>query len=531
MKQVIWVLALFIAAGCGNKGNNGAPPEDAGVTEDAEESSDLSPVDATNDAGVPDDATAPPPAEPVLVHDFGNYTLEGGEEVEDCAQWTLNNDKPLYVDKVTMSNDGGWHHSNWLIVPDTAFAGPDGYFDCDSRRYTEVAAAVQGTVLVAQSTQSREEVQDLPDGFAIKIPPYHKIIAGVHLLNLSPRPIDTGMRMRLDLVHPKDVEIVATPFRLSYYDLHITPEGQSRFTGTCDLATPYEAFNEVPLDMKLYWVLPHYHALGNYFRLELVGGPRDGEVLFELEGFNAEANGKAFPTPIDLTGATGLRFTCGFNNPRAEEVGWGIGDQEMCVMLGLTDSRSLFDAGVNSDSQVTGTEEGFPLNEGPCTVTMLPKNDSQAMPTQEEIDAPLYAPSSDEDPGTVAVVPECEDTPAAAEPKYAATLSNVASDVLAPSCTFSSCHDAENPAFGLDLATRTGMRDRLVNHAVQHSTSLPLVAPGDAEGSWLYQMISKCDPMGDTGTVAHMPRNSPTLLDPGLVAMVRAWIDAGAADD
>lgn len=200
-------------------------------------------------------------------------------------------------------------------------------------------------------------------------------------------------------------------------------------------------------------------------------------------------------------------------------------------MLGLTDSRSLFDAGVNSDSQVTGTEEGFPLNEGPCTVTMLPKNDSQAMPTQEEIDAPLYAPSSDEDPGTVAVVPECEDTPAAAEPKYAATLSNVASDVLAPSCTFSSCHDAENPAFGLDLATRTGMRDRLVNHAVQHSTSLPLVAPGDAEGSWLYQMISKCDPMGDTGTVAHMPRNSPTLLDPGLVAMVRAWIDAGAADD
>jgi hypothetical protein len=77
------------------------------------------------------------------------------------VQWTLHNDQPIYVNTVTLVNDGGYHHSNWLAVPEDKFPGEDGYFDCDERGYTELDGRVSGTVLFAQSTQSRSETQHL----------------------------------------------------------------------------------------------------------------------------------------------------------------------------------------------------------------------------------------------------------------------------------------------------------------------------------------------------------------------------------
>ena len=101
-----------------------------------------------------------PPETALLVHSFGEYALGPLEETEPCAQWTLHNEQPLYVNTVTLSNDGGYHHSNWLVVPEDSFAGDDGFFDCEDRGFSQLLAAVSGTVLFAQSTQSRYEAQE-----------------------------------------------------------------------------------------------------------------------------------------------------------------------------------------------------------------------------------------------------------------------------------------------------------------------------------------------------------------------------------
>lgn len=523
------IAAICVAAVMGCSNDPGSTTPDSGPTDMGSSTSDaggdISPTeDAAEDSG-----TEPMPGEPVMVHDFGTQTLPGGTETTPCVQWSFNNSQPLYVNKVTLSNDGAFHHSNWLVVPETSFPGEDGYFDCGERGYSEINAAIQGTVLFAQSTQSREESQDLADGMAVKIPPFAKVIGGLHLLNISTEERETGLRMRIDLLHPRDVEKVVTPFRLGYYDLNIQPDGETRVESECDLATAYEDFTGGPLDMKLHWVLPHYHELGNYFRLDVIGGPQDGETLFELEGFNAEANGQPFAPPVDLTGATGLRFSCGWNNPRDETVGWGLGDQEMCVMLGLVEGAALFDAAVTSGDAETGTDpDGRNMRSGPCTVTMLPKNANQGMPTPEEIDAPLYVPDTAQGPDDVTVVPECVDVPDDVPAKFAPTLSAIHGSIFVPSCAYSSCHDADNPAFDLDLATRDGLHQRLMDHAVQHTTPMPLVEPGDAAGSWLYTIMSDCEPAAN---VAPMPRNAPNLLEAGLVGTLREWIEAGAADD
>jgi hypothetical protein len=466
-----------------------------------------------------------------MVHSFGVTRLGPFEETEPCVQWTLGNDKPLYVNAVTLVNDGGYHHSNWLTVPEDKFPGPDGFFRCSDRGYTELEAAISGTVVFAQSTQSRSEVQQLPPGVVIKIPPRHKIIAGVHLLNLANVSVETELRMALDLIHPRDVEVLVAPFRMTYYDLAIPAQRRSRFTGACRLAGPYVDAVGGEFDLKLYHVLPHTHYLGDYFRLETLDAEGRAEVVYEKTGFDADANGKTFDPPLDLSRSDGLRFACGFDNWRDVPVGWGVGDQEMCVMLGLADSRAIMDISVLGGTEVAGVDGDVLLHEGPCGVLALPENAAQTEPTAEEKEAPLYVPPSD--PGDIDLEPvkRCVDADPTVPAKGAPSLEAIRGAIFQPGCVFSSCHDAKQPAAGLDLQS-AGLHARLLAHQVAARVDVPLVAPGDAEGSWLYQIVSRCEPTDRDGqALRHMPYNAPTLLTDGNVALIRAWINAGAEDN
>ena len=464
-----------------------------------------------------------------LVHSFGVRSMAPFAESEPCAQWTLNNEHEVYVNTVTLVNDGGFHHSNWMAVPETKFAGPDGFFDCNERGFTELDAAVSGTVLFAQSTQSRSEVQQLPPGVVVKIPPHHKIIAGVHLLNLGSTELKSELRMALELIPPRTVDVVVAPFRLSYVDLHIPPHRRSRHTGHCTFDTAYYDAVGVPLDIKLYHVLPHFHYLGDSFSVDIIGGPDDGENLYSLDGFDADANGRTFDPPVDLTGTKGLRFSCGYDNWRDQEIGWGIGDQEMCVMLGLADSRAVMDMSVGAGS-VVGMDGEVQLSEGACTAIALPKNAAQTLPTQAERDGEFYVPPSNEGDVNLDPVKLCVDSDPAAPPS-GNTLSHLRGAVLTPGCIFSSCHDAKTPAAGLDFQG-PALHAALLNHKPVADTKLPLVKPGDPEGSWLYQIVSRCEPKDAQGkSVRPMPYNAPTLLPDEHVAALRAWISAGAKDD
>jgi hypothetical protein len=486
----------------------GVPSEDSGT--------DVS-VEGESDAG----ASVWEPDPNAVPHSFGLYELEAFEETSPCVIWTLDNEAPLYVNEVMLANDGAFHHSNWFAVPDTLYAGEDGYFSCGDRGFTELQAAIEGTVLFAQSTQSLMETQTFRPGASIKIPPNHSIVSSVHMLNLADRAVSTELRMQLGLIHPRDVEAILAPVRFSYSALDIPPQTEARFSADCELP------NDVQ-DMKIHWVLPHYHYLGNHFRLAVLGGPNDGDTIYELNGFNADANGQAYDPPVDMTGAEGLRFTCGYFNPTTESVGWGIGDQEMCVMLALVESGKLVEGLVQA---TTSTEErdGVVFNEGQCFVAAFPQNRNQGLPTQEEINGELYLPSDD---GTVSAPLEatCADTPETAEPAGPSTLQGLKDSIFTPSCSFSSCHGGPLSVAGLDL-TRSDLHAALLAHESPRPGAPPLVVPGDPQRSYLYQLVAQCEPAVDGNPVPHMPLNAPELLPAEQVARIRDWIAAGAPDN
>jgi hypothetical protein len=81
------------------------------------------------------------------------------EDTSKCVAITLNNPTQLFVNQVKLDTGPGFHHSNWLWVPDHSFPGPDGVFDCDDRQYDQTAAGILGGVFFAQSTQAEHETQ------------------------------------------------------------------------------------------------------------------------------------------------------------------------------------------------------------------------------------------------------------------------------------------------------------------------------------------------------------------------------------
>jgi hypothetical protein len=468
----------------------------------------------------------------VVTHSFGQLALAGYSDTQRCVQWTVDNDQHLYVQSVLLANNGALHHSNWYVVPEDAFPGEDGYFPCDERDFTDLGAALSGSVLFAQSTQSFTDDQRFMEGAVVKVPARHKVMATVHTVNASPRAIETELRMSFELKHPSEVQTVVTPISAQYKELEIPPNARSRFTSRCDWGTSYYAAVGEKPDLKVHYILPHYHYLGERFEVRVVGGERDGELIYSLDGFNADANGKTFDPPLELPGATGFEYTCGYNNWTNKTITWGNGDGEMCVMFILGESEAMLGGTVLSDSTAVGVVDGVVEYEAPCFDIAQAKAPGQGMPTPEEIAAPLYVPPVDPADQGLPSVPPCYDSDPQAAPEQPVTLDSVSKSIFAPSCTFSSCH-GEIAAAGLDLSlTGAALRDELLGHTVRADTSMPLIAPGDPEGSWLYRVVSRCEPTDDAGkAVSHMPINAPFLMDDVLIAKLRAWIEAGAPNN
>ncbi len=155
---------------------------------------------------------------------------------------------------------------------------------------------------------------------------------------------------------------------------------------------------------------------------------------------------------------------------------------------------------------------------GDCRSTLVERSNAYQRPFRDEIEGPLILPNADESPPEV---PGCVDVDVIGDGSTP-TFTEVQERVFRPWCSFSSCH-GDGGAGGLMLERA----DDLVG-VPSSFVDMPRVSAGDPENSYLYQLLSKCEPEVDGFEARHMPAGAPTLLDPALVRLVRAWIESGA---
>jgi len=292
--------------------------------------------------------------------------LASGQEISNlCFSWTVGNAEPLYVNRVRMTaTSAGIHHSNWYFVPADTYPGEDGLWPCRDRGFNTVGAATAGGVLFGQSTQNVDEVQQFRPGAALTLPPNSVVVADLHLINTTPDDTDVGIGLEMTAIDEADLTTPLTGFSFDYYPLAIPPRSRAEFSTTCEMALSHRRALMRPLDFSVHYVLPHYHALGTFLRLEVVGGPNDGQVIWETRNPIGEPLGGPVEPPLSLEGAEAVRLTCGYDNPTDREVGWGIGDQEMCVAFGFSDSERLWAGStMRLTGSVVGERDGVILNE------------------------------------------------------------------------------------------------------------------------------------------------------------------------
>ena len=283
-------------------------------------------------------------------YSFGPFDIAPSQEiVGTCVQISLHNPEALHVQSVELTTGPGFHHSNWLFVPDTAFPGNDGTFSCDERGYNEGVAASLGGVLFAQSTQSPHEIQAFPPGAAVRIPPNSKLVTQPHLLNPGDDAIHANPTIRLLPIGKPEVTTLLAGVSFEDQALAIPSHAQSRFTVECDLAPLYQQKFQRDPDFKLYYALAHYHTLGTGLTLEAVKPDGTAATVFTTSHRAGDTLGGPIAPLFDMTGYTRLRMSCNYVNPRDTTVGWGIGDQEMCVFLAFSDSPSNFGGGATDD--------------------------------------------------------------------------------------------------------------------------------------------------------------------------------------
>ncbi len=297
-------------------------------------------------------------------HQFAEFEVKSGEEIKGlCQSWTLNNPEELWINTVELTQSASSHHSNWTYVPDTEFEGPDGVWPCKDRNYSQLQAAVTGGVVYAQSTQAEHEVQKFPNGAAVRIPPFARIIGDVHLLNTTDKDAKGSTTFTIYSLKKDEVTVKLAPFHLVYEGLNIPPQSDSRFTGQCDnLDTKFGANG---FKMNIYFILPHYHALGKSLFVDIIGGKNDGERIFEIGAFDGEAHGRNYDPPYAITDAKGLAYGCDFTNPRDEYITYGLGDQEMCELLGFAESDYAFES-ASHEANSAGKDGATQLFTSPC---------------------------------------------------------------------------------------------------------------------------------------------------------------------
>ncbi len=332
------------------------------------------PAPAATDAAPATDAAADaPPVDThaqTLSHRAGPWEIPaGGERTDLCESWTLHNDEPLYVNTVEMAAVAGMHHSNWFFVPDNVFDGPDGSWRCRDRGFDQGAAAALGGVFFAQSTQATREAQRFPAGTAFVVPPHARVIGALHMLNTSGAARSIDLTLTVRTLARSEVRTRLSPFYLEYGPLDLVPHGRSQFDVECPLDERARQVTGAPLAMRFFYGLAHYHELGTSMRVTVLGGPMDGRALYENDARLGDSWARTMEPAVDISGATGLKLTCVYDNPSSRNVRYGNGDGEMCIWFGFTDSAFQWAARAPIGGAHTRgeTRDGVTYNAAPCS--------------------------------------------------------------------------------------------------------------------------------------------------------------------
>jgi hypothetical protein len=256
-------------------------------------------------------------------------TLAPGDEISPCWVIPLELEGPShFVAAASLTTGVGMHHGNVTTRKKTGEGvrpcGPDD----DPGLFGGEAGDIfnGGAVLFGSSTQVvGTEWHNFPKGKAYRIKDGYEIVARMHFLNATQQSLTVQPEYRWYTIPEADVVDEIMPFAWQIGDFEIPPLSEKTvLSGDCIM----------PEKMLIVDAMPHMHALGQRFQVSYVGGPRDGQLWLDDQGYDEGSDIQSFDPPVDLSQGYGVSFGCTWKNTFDKPIHEGIGDNEMCILFG-----------------------------------------------------------------------------------------------------------------------------------------------------------------------------------------------------
>jgi hypothetical protein len=254
-------------------------------------------------------------------------TLAPGDEIQPCWLLPVEIEGPSrFVAAASLTTGAGMHHGNVTTRKKTG----EGVRPCEPGQEGILGSEAGdilsgGAVLFGSSTQLvGTEWHNFPPGKAYRVKDGYEIVARMHYLNATQKPIDVAPEYHWYTIPEEDVVDEIFPFAWQLEGFEIPPLSTHTELAECILPEP----------MKVVDAMPHMHALGERFQASYVGGGRDGQLWLDDQGFDEYTDIRSYDPPVDLSQGYGVKFGCTWKNTHDKVIVTGVGDNEMCILFG-----------------------------------------------------------------------------------------------------------------------------------------------------------------------------------------------------
>lgn len=164
----------------------------------------------------------------------------------------------------------------------------------------------------------------LPPGVALRLPPGAALDLNSHYVNRTDAELPGEVYANLHTVDSSAVQHLAHSLFLSNFEIVLPPRQRTTLSRTFLMSEP----------VAVFLLTSHMHERGERFVIRIVGGPRDGEIVFETTSWSAPGI-VTFDPPIPLAAGQGLRSEITWNNTTDRTIRFGLtSEDEMGIIFG-----------------------------------------------------------------------------------------------------------------------------------------------------------------------------------------------------
>ena len=255
------------------------------------------------------------------------FTVSPNTEREVFVNRTTPNTSTVYVNKITMQGRPNSHHfvlygfqSTTLLPPVNTLRD---LYNSDASINITTFAQMQNHIFLGGGTDVNT-TYTFPAGVALKVPPATALDLNAHYFNKQ--NINLTGENYINMYTVSQANVVKEAQSINFANYNFSIPANSRKTVTTNYT-----FNKA---VTVITLTSHFHKLGEKFQIKILGGTRNGEVVYENTDWEHPIVIN-LATPILLKAGEGLTSVVTYNNTTNKLVNFGLtSEDEMNIIFG-----------------------------------------------------------------------------------------------------------------------------------------------------------------------------------------------------